>query len=107
MTNYRVHDVARHFHAAEQAASEHVERLAREILRKNPTLTEFSMGMGVYGFHTQDGRYIDPQESYINPVVPKRQFRALNSFIDKWNRDLRITGERMRFTADGPKITNS
>jgi hypothetical protein len=84
-----------HAKASEIASSE-VIRLARKILRSDKTLDEFVMGMGTWFFVDRYGRSWGE--------LP--QFKELKDFINKWDKDIRITGEPMRFTADGDIIRN-
>ncbi len=82
---------------ANELASELVEELARKILVSRPHLGEFVMGMGIAMFTVKStGESISLEErSYM---------KKLNDFIDKYDDELQITGESMRFTASGPKI---
>ena len=96
----------------EQIASMEVERLARDILKKNKSLHEFIMGMGVYYFKNNKGEIVDVEKSDYSVnggysySVAKPSFRLLYDFIGEWNEILKITGESMRFTATGEKITD-
>lgn len=87
-------DVTKHFQAANDVASEIVERYARAILCKHPSLNEFVMGNGTWFFTRRDKSIIHDQDepNYI-------QNSRLSRFIDEWNRELHITGQPMRFTA--------
>jgi len=80
-----------------------VEEMARDILRKHKNLHEFIMGMGIASFNstTKDVNgwsiSVDIDEyAYMN---------QLYEFICQWDEPLGITGTPMRFTADGPVIT--
>lgn len=90
-----------YYQKASDAASAFVESQARSILRKHSSLHEFVMGMGMWSFTTREGDshlpgfYTTPK--YINNS-------RLAKFIHEWDAYLKITGEPMRFTADGPTI---
>lgn len=96
----------------EKTASTEVERLARDILKKNNSLHEFVMGMGTWFFKDKNGEIIDPYETRMNgsfeyyTILSKKYFKPLADFIGEWNDILKITGEPMRFTATGEKITD-
>jgi hypothetical protein len=86
--------------AAERVASKTVEKLARKILCENVDLDEFVMAMGTWSFtikHKKPSEDADDNE---------KRFDEIREFISKWDKKLKITGEAMRFTADGEKITN-
>lgn len=96
----------------EKIASMEVERLAREILRKNKSLHEFIMAMGVYYFKDNKGEIVDVEISDYSVnggykyKVSRPSFKPLYDFIGEWNEILKITGESMRFTATSKKITD-
>jgi len=92
-----MNEIERHFRAASRAASKEVERRARRILADNPDLREFVMGMGCYSFWDLQGNALDGDD-------PRTE--AVDDLIMEWDCCLRITGETMRFTATGPKITS-
>ena len=80
---------------ASTLASKEVIRIARKILKADPSLTEFIMGMGRWMFSDKDGVIYDADQS---------RFAELCDFIDEWDNTIHITGEPMRFTATGPII---
>ena len=82
---------------ASELASKEVIRIARQTLKADPTIKEFVMGMGTWFFNDADGIIHDEDD---------KRFHALEEFISKWDNHLRITGEPMRFTANGPIIRN-
>lgn len=84
---------------ADKIAEEQVETIARRILKDNPQLDEFIMGMGVWFFTTKKGENLswDNKRGYIEPMI---------HFLNKWNENLHLTGIPMRFTAEGPKVTD-
>lgn len=96
-------------------ALKEVERLARKVLKEHPNLDEFIMCMGSYFFTYKDKTNKDHLSGYEQRVNKSWQYytvdsraylKPLNNFISKWNEVLKITGEPMRFTAEGPIITD-
>ena len=86
-----------HYDEAVRLALTTVERMARKILRDHPNLDEFVMGMGRAMFTTNDKQNLGTEE--------RAYMRPLDDFLTEWDRWLHLTGEPMRFTAHGPKIT--
>ena len=90
--------VAEFYESACVAANGYVEELARKILAEHSTLDEFVMGMGIACFTDKKGDSLDLEDrAYMKPLA---------DFINEWDDFLKITGEPMRFTANGPRITN-
>lgn len=85
-----------HYDKACAIAEKEVERLARAILKRHPSLKEFVMGMGIWGFWDKNDNSVDADD---------RRVRSLARFISKWDRFLYLSGSPMRFTADGPVVT--
>ena len=98
-----VRDIEKQFMKASDMASEFVETEARRILREHPALHEFVMAMGIWSFTTREGESYMPG-FYTTPKYIKNS--RLAKFIFQWDEYLKITGEPMRFTADGPTIRN-
>lgn len=93
--------IAYHYQKAGDIALAEVERMARAILVKYTNLHTFSIGMGSWGFVTQNGDHVAlPFEN-----VPKYMY-PLRDFIDEWDTRLYLTGQYMKFTATSPKITD-
>lgn len=92
-----------HLEEMQRIALAEVERMAREIMRKHPSLREFVMAMGVW-FFTQQQRHGRPDRKVDEQDV--RHLAGLGRFIDSWDRVLHLTGTPMRFTVDGPVITD-
>ena len=97
--------------AAAEARGE-IERLARAILRKKAQLHEFVMAMGTWFFTNHAGKVVEHEVEHYNPVstspyshTPRRWVAPLWEFIQEWDEDLHLTGDPMRFTAEGPVIT--
>lgn len=68
-----------------------VEKYAREALRKAPEFEEFVMSNRTWGFtpHASDFIWMEVSEPLLD-------------LFQKWDGVLKLTGEPMRFTADGP-----
>jgi hypothetical protein len=104
--------VADYYKKAEKAASEYVEKMARQILREHKELDEFVMAMGTYFFTYKKGGNLDPISSKMNSSYNYVYYdtepflKPLNDFISEWDSVLKITGDAMKFTADGIKITD-
>jgi len=104
--------VADYYEKAEKTASEVVEKMARQILREHPELNEFVMAMGTYFFTYKEGGILDPISSKMNSSYNYVYYdtepflKPLNDLIGEWDSRLKITGDAMRFTADGIKITD-
>jgi hypothetical protein len=87
---------------ASQIALAEIERIARKVLRKHKSrLTEFVMAMGSATFTHKDGTNVGTNEweSFAG-------MRPLDKLLDEWDETLHLTGTPMRFTADGPKVTD-
>ncbi len=87
-----------------------IEKIARRILKKNDNLNEFVMGMGMASFDDKEGEMMEMQTSCLDSNgrrvyedVP--EFKELIDFLDEWDGIYSLTGETMRFTAEGPKKT--
>ena len=86
-----------HYNIASDCALKHVEDLARGLMRERPELHEFVMGMGIWSFGGPDG------DSYHNDDI--EDIDELEDFIAEWDEVFHLTGEPMRFTAEGEKRT--
>ena len=94
--------IKEHYSKACELASQKVERMARAILQKHGNLDEFIMGMGTWFFSIKDKRYPNNHLSGID----RAYLKPLDNFISEWDDFLKITGEPMRFTAFGKRVTN-
>lgn len=76
-----------------------VERRARKLLNDHQNLDEFIMGMGIASFTVKGSEWSvdDTDLKYLKPVL---------DFIRDWDEYLKLTGEPVRFTATGPRITS-
>jgi hypothetical protein len=86
-----------------------VELQARKILSQHKNLDEFVMGMGGWFFTRNDKEHtiVHNDSNGISPSERTPKYtRRLQTFIDKWDNDLKITGNPMRFTANGKTITD-
>jgi hypothetical protein len=84
-----------HLRVADKLAVKEYERRARLVLSRNKKLGEFINAMGSYFFTDRDGEII---HGYDHPL--------LRNFVIKYNSIFKLTGEPMRFTAKGKKITD-
>lgn len=94
--------IAAHLKSMNDLALPEVERLARKCLSQNPIkIKEFVMCMGTFFFTDQTGEVL-----YSNIAEKYSGYKPLNDFICEWDGILKLTGEPMRFTATGIKITD-
>ena len=82
-----------------EIAIKRIESLARNILVDNKQTNEFIMAMGSFFFTSKLGDVIYDKEDL-------RGYKKLEDFIYSLPKDLCITGEPMRFTKNGPVITD-
>lgn len=101
-----------HFYdkACELAVQE-VEKEARKILREHKHLDYFIMAMGTYYFVDKKGQNIDTQQpckrnGHNSWDHSFKYFEKLTNLICEWDEYLKITGNAMKFTADGKVITD-
>lgn len=109
MRTMREKDIESLYLEAADNASVFVEEQARAILKKHPNLHEFVMAMGGWFFtvkKSQHGSLLPGEHAVLhdNPSYIKNS--RLANFIAEWDEYLKITGEPMRFTADGPTVRN-
>ena len=102
-----------HYNAACKLASKKVEHMARSVLNNHPQLDEFIMAMGSYFFTYKNsdshlGSHVEKMNASYNYYFEDtyKYLKPLNNFIGKWDGYLKITGDAMRFTAKGKKITD-
>lgn len=89
---------------ADYLASQEVERLARAILQKHlRTLSEFIMVNGAWYFKNARGEVIN--DTNLGCLLTEKYYVDFLAFM-QWDDRLKVTGEPMRFTAYGPKITD-
>lgn len=91
----------------EAAFLEELEQRARKIMKRHPACTEFVMAMGGAQFDRRDGHAIDDTD-YAGGDCPQ----YLEDFFE-WLGDMNalhglgpVMGIPIRFTADGPVVTN-
>lgn len=109
-------EVAVHYNKAFELASLKVEQIARQILVEHKELDEFIMGMGRYFFtYKSKKRKGEHLSGYIEKMNKSGRYyyedsepflKPLNEFISEWDDYLKITGDAMRFTATGVKVTD-
>ena len=80
---------------------EEVEERARKILRENPGVEEFIMGMGT-AFFAYKGGPVYPGSTTCDD---KKYMRPVLDLLEEFE-ELRITGYPMRFTATGKTVTD-
>lgn len=90
-------DVDKHYRQARDIAMQLIEQRARRILVTHPNLDEFIMGMGSWFFTRKGGEIIVDPLGYMKPI---------SDIIDEWDAYLKLTGEPMRFTAEGETVTD-
>lgn len=108
-----LNDMEDHYRKSSNLASDIVEKMARKILIEQPELDEFIMCMGDYFFTYKNS------DAHLMPITQKMNknfkydyvdtepfLKHLNDLLGKWDNVLKITGDSMRFTAEGEKITN-
>ena len=88
-----------HLDKALKLAEKEAEKIARKILKENPELKEFVMGMGSWFFKVKEGNENIGYNDDIEFLEPFKKF------MDKYDDVLGISGMLMRFTAKGKKIT--
>ena len=101
-------DIEFHYNKACEIAEKEVERLAREILKKNSSLDEFVNAMGVCFFTSKGGNEYDTIYlfDYDTGKPSRKIFTELCDLYTEWNDYLKLTGFAMRFTVDGEKRIN-
>lgn len=86
-----------------------IEELARMKLRSNKNLKEFVMAMGTAFFIDKEGSIVDIDEevysNYNYISKPAKGFKQIYDFLLEYDHTYKVTGNPMRFTAEGPKIT--
>lgn len=92
--------IAELYDQARQLALADLESLARDILKKRPNYKEFIMAMGSCFFTTKrNGETVD--------LTPDDEcFSDMHALLSEWDEYLKLTGEPMRFTVDGPRKTD-
>lgn len=91
-------DIRKQYEQVCETATQVVEEQARKILREHPNLDEFVMGMGSWFFTDKEGNNLDETDrAYLKPFA---------EIFYEWDEYLKISGEPMRFTASGKKVTN-
>jgi hypothetical protein len=105
--------VQTHFDRAVADALKVVEERARAIMRRNPRIKEFVMGMGSYTFWDINDNQIEMYHEHyhqwgktVYSYTSKHAYKPLTDFMEEWNEHLKLTGSPMRFTATGPVITD-
>jgi len=85
------------YNTARNFALRCLETEARNVLRANPDLDEFILAMGTWTWEAKDGHRVDCSEE---------RFQSVNDILEEWDNLLGLSGEGVRFTADGPRVTH-
>lgn len=101
-----------HLDTASNLALNVIEYKARAILKRNPRLKEFLMAMGTWYFINQKNEVVSPEIEHLEmrdreihySYVIKPWAMPVARIIDAYNSQLKLTGEPIRFTADGPVV---
>lgn len=81
-----------------------IERKARAILRNHPDLDEYVMAMGGWFFTGKDRSHdISTSSRDYIPWYARPFERMMDAFEEM---ELKVTGEPMRFTANGPVVSD-
>lgn len=75
-----------------------VQREAREIMRKHPNLVEFVMAMGACMF-------MDKYNTIVE-LESRAYLKEFNELVMWLNDACMVSGNPMRFTVDGPVVTD-
>lgn len=94
-----------HYDKAYSLAVELIESRARSLMHEYPELEEFIMAMGRASF-IYKGDDISPDELDVKCGVKYSRSKPFADLIYKYDEMFNITGEPMRFTAEGPKVTD-
>lgn len=97
--------VERLLREAEGVALALLEQRARAVLRRNPQLKEFVMAMGSAHFEAHDGEQVGICMSPWSHDY-RKYTRPVDEVLDDFDDVLKLTGTPMRFTADGPVVTD-
>ena len=110
---YLTNQTEKNFQASKDAALEAVQFMVRQVLRRCPELHEFIMANGGAFFIKDNSSNITIADlvTVLGNEVPCRSeafFAAarLLSFMGTWDAVLKITGNPMRFTTEGPIVTD-
>lgn len=110
--------IEKQYEIARQMAVDEMIRLARKILKKYPHLDEFVIAMGTCFFTLKDkfgsvyDNHISMREQYMKKDysygtrLTYQYFKPLDEFISEWNEIFKLTGEGIRFKAEGEIITD-
>jgi hypothetical protein len=98
MMGFSKQRVDAHIQAAIAEVLAEIEKRARTVLRNNPAIDSFCMGMGRATFYRKDGEPIMDELSCMRPLF---------ALIEEYDDDLRLTGTPMKIDGpDEPVITD-
>lgn len=92
-------DVSRSYNRAVRLCNQRVELEARKVLLKHLNLKEFIKAMGRWIFTDQKGNII--YDGHLD-----KRFKRVERIISRWDEYLKLTGDPVRFTAKGPRVTD-
>ena len=99
MTTWR--QIRFHYDKDRKQALAEVEKMARKILVEHPNLEEFVLAMGVATFTAKE----KGAEHDIS-TCERAYMKKLDRLLCEWDEMLCLTGEGVRFTATGKRITH-
>jgi hypothetical protein len=111
--------IEKQYEIARQMAVDEMIRLARKVLKEHPHLDECVIAMGTFYFTYKNeekrkayNNTLDLQESYMGADYnyhyrPARAyFVPIIEFLGEWDDVFKLTGEGIRFRAEGEIITD-
>lgn len=90
-----------------------LERRARKILREHPNLDEYIMAMGGWmftrklGTRNEQGFIVESDSMTIiheDEAENIQYMRPIYDLMREWDNDMKLTGDAMRFTAEGEVV---
>lgn len=87
--------IAFFYDKARNLALAEVERRARNIMRRHPTLKSFILAMGTASFYDADGPVMEEDKKYL---------KSFYSFLYDWDEYLKLTGEGFRIAGPFEEI---
>ncbi|MDR1202698.1 MAG: hypothetical protein LBL58_13880 [Tannerellaceae bacterium] len=111
--------IEKQYEIARQMAVNEMIRLARKVLKEHSHLDEFVIAMGSCFFTTKNisssgcgNGIVDLREQYMkedysySSKLTFKYFKPLDDFLGEWNDVFKLTGEGIRFRAEGEIITD-
>lgn len=91
--------IDKHYNKSIELGLNQVEKLARKILRKYSTLTDFFMHNGVWWFNGKKGKWYSKYSIKYN-------LDELIEFMDYYDTKLKLSMNTVWFTKDGEVVKN-